>query len=395
MSEVTKKVVVLFLLVGSTFFSVQANESQGISFSPSLKANPVTTDFLKNSKIVPRFESRYIGLDGQANSANLFIVKVAMDFEHKILTNFHFYFDGGANFERGNSDSLFDNNLLRPESSLTFRRAEFVWSPVSKFQLIAGAVRMGDSEQNTDIMFGRGAFLGTKQVYLDGYNNYFWQLSALQAIPNSRNNSNRIDDVEQGNPQFFMEMLTAGYASNEDQLRVYGSIGHFAFDRLNNSLADRSRYIGNSVFVYSGIDNAEFIYSYQGWFSELGLDIEIGNFRIAPELERVQNTAAPRSNQGYGAEIEFGHIMGDSELRLIVNEFRMEADATVGALQSRSFGHVNHEGRALRIEYEDLKEELILGLGVSQMREIELNQLTQRDVITGAGLSIRKRYDFM
>lgn len=384
MRKATNKLLVLTLALGALSAHAQMGRSVRLDQKPLFKSK-----FFKNTRFSPAFESRYENLDGIANTGNRMRVNTFAEVDHNFSSTFRFHFEGGGSFATGNSDSLFNNSPVRSENLLLFRRAEFIWSPLDQIDILAGAIKARDFHYWS--VFGGSAYLGTKQVYHDKFKNFGWKLWAAQAIPSNRNESNRVDQVNDGTPQLFIENLELEYGDRN--YRFYSSFGHFAYNNLPNSVADHSRYIGNSVYVFGGVNNSEYIYSYQGWLQKYGFELEYGNWRVEPMVEMVENTAAPSNNTGITSEIELTRIMGDREITLRVNNFTMGADATVGTYQSSGYFWVNHTGQSAAIKYEDLADQFTFEVGAIQMKEIEENQLTERDEITRVYLRLRKQYD--
>lgn len=385
-----KKLKNLSTAIVLTSLSIVLNASATDTSEIYLDYDPKKS-FLQNSTIKPIFESKYITLDSKANRGNLFIAGIRVDFVHAFSDGLNFKFDGGGSFEKGNSDSLFDNSSIEPRSQLNFRKAEFSYKPISELTFKAGAISTRDFNQ--PILLSRGAFLGLKQEYSKKLKNFQIDLAAIQAIPNNRNYSSRLDEVNEGNPEFYYEVGSLSY-EKKDTFSIKGSLGHFAFDNLSNSVADYSRYIGNSVNVYDSNKNAEFIYSYQGWTQNLDLGVYLGaGFEMDLEFNSIENTAAPEKNKGEVYTYSLKKYYGDNKYTVGLTKFRTEADATVGFYQSRAFFYVNHEGESLNLQYENLRDGFEVKMFAAQMKEIEINQLEDRDEINSFVLVLRKTYE--
>ena len=346
-------------------------------------------DFFEQAKASAYFQTVYVDLDSKANKGNLFAFEVISDMTLSLSDKVNFRFEGGGSFEKGSSDSLFDNSPLVAENRLQLKRAEFKWDVNENISLMAGAINSKALGQHL-LLSHRGSLLGTKQTVRTKIGNLGVKLSATQAIPTNRNYSNKLDEVDEGNPEFFLESLNLQYGAPTNAL-VY-NVSHFAFNNLSNSAASYSRFIGNSTYVYDK-DNAEFIYSYQGWTQNIGYVFQNSSMLINPFANFVENTAAPENNKATVYGFKGTYLKGDKEYSLIATKFRAEADATVAYYQSKAFFHVNHEGQSLSLIYEDKTEGLMAKLVFGQMKEIEINQLNDRDESNAVVFLLRKNYD--
>lgn len=375
-----------FILNSSGIFAKVSHETSSLS-KTELKSQ---SELLKNTKLSSYFQTTYIDLDSMANKGNLFTVETVFDLEHQLSKNVDFRFEAGGAFEKGNSDSLFDNSPIEAQSRLLFKRAEFKWEPSSNIKLLAGSIYLQDFDQPI-LLSHRGSLLGTKQVinaYLADQLNI--EFSALQAIPNNSNFSNRLDQVDEGNPEFYLETLGLTYGDARNFLKLKAS--HYAFDNLSNSSAAVSRYIGNSTYVFDK-DNAEFIYSYQGWTQNISFQYENSSMIIKPFANFVENTAAPEKNKAHLFGLSGSYLKGDKMFTLIATTFRTEADAAVAYYQSKAFFHVNHTGESLSLVYNDNSENLMIKLVLGHMKEIDVNQLSSQDESHAAVLLFRKSYE--
>lgn len=356
---------------------------------------------LKKSEFEPIFESKYTTLNSRQNKGSLFALSLRMDMSYGISENLQFEFDGGASFEKGNSNSLFNNSPIEPSSQLVFRRAEFVYRPAREITFKAGAI--GTREVDQPILLGRGAFLGTKQQFVKEIDKFTFELSAMQTIPNNMNYSNRLDEVDEGDPRFYYEevKLTYGDVHEEDEKRfndgnfISAKLGHFAFDSLSNSVADYSRFIGNSVNTFSDRQgDSEFIFSYQGWSQKYSAQFKLTKYiRVTTDFGLIENTAAPIDNKGSYFRFKPIYNFGDVEYSLGYSNFEVERDATVGFYQPRSFFNVNHRGESYEFKYHDLRSDLVVQATYGRMNEININQIAQRDSMETFVLMIRKFYE--
>lgn len=344
--------------------------------------------FIEKSEFKAKFQSRYWNLDSKTNKGSLFSIGILGEFNHEISPNIKFEFDGGGSFEKGNTDSLFDNSPMRAQSRLILRKAEFIWKASENINLYTGAV--SNKDLTSRILLPYSSFLGVKEQVILENGNLKVEANALQSIPSNRNYSNRLDEVNEEDPRFFLESLKLRLGT--DANHISSRTSHFAFDHLSNSVAYFSGLIGNSTYMRSQ-NSADFVYSYQGWTQEFEANFEYHNFRFTPGAEFVRNTAVPVNNQAYLLRSKLTYIKGDKEYGVSLETFRSEKDATVAFYQSNRFYRANHVGQSLEFIYNDTKENLEISFLINQMKEIELNQLNEEDTINTAILTLRKNYE--
>lgn len=378
MAPAQKLTFLALLLLGPA--SLLAETSSQINTSSKTQFND--TDFSVN------FKSEYDSQTSKLNKANRFQIKIGAELSQKLNDTSRFDLEASINLEKGSSDSLFDNSEFKAENDISLKKAEFTWTPLSMIELKAGAISLKD--MNHSLLLGGGAFVGAKETLQYQANNLAIKLSALQSTPNNRNYSNRLEEVEEGNPIFYAESLNIKLGTKNNSIQ--STTSHFAFDNLSNSVASKSQFLGNSV---DRIDdkNAEFKYSYIGWAQRLEGKITISDFSFSPFAEYIKNDAAEKNNTASLLGLKATYSYGDKDFSVTTKNFRSEADASVGYYNSLNYGHNNRVGSNFGVEYLNNKTGVEISASYTNLNEIEANQLEVEDEDHIYSLILRKSYD--
>jgi len=360
----------------------------------AVSANSLSTEFttatdsMSGTDIKTYFSSEYVSQDSRQNSGTLFQVKMGMALSQEILSTLKFDLNASLNLQAGSSDSLFNNSEIAAKNGVSFNRAEFIWLPTKYTEVKAGALNLGDL--NHDLLLGSGAFVGVKETIQLNAGDFNLRASAFQAIPNNRNFSNKLEEIDEENPSFFLESININLGREE--LSVSSTTSHFAFANLSNSVAGQSLYLGNTIDSLDA-NNGEFVYSYIGWAQRLQGQIQYNAWTFAPFAEYVINDSAPVKNTAtlFGLKNTFSKI--DRDYSFILETFRSEADASVGFYNNLDYGHNNRTGSSVRFQYHSQKEDIDINLNFTQLKEIDKNQLDSQDEDQIIGITLRKSYD--
>lgn len=345
--------------------------------------NPVTDDLSMT------LNTQYLSQDSEVNKTNRFRTRAEFDFKKSIVKYLDFNLDAAISLETGNSDSLYQNaNEFEPTNAIILQRGEFTFSPFNFVALRAGAVKIDND--NHRLLIGRNVFLGAAEEFSYKYNEFSISAVAYQTSPRNVNYSNRLDSVEEGDPNFFMESLSLRYGNENDYLSA--SYSSYAFANLSNSVAGISYLHGNTVNLDDSA-SGEFVYSYIGNSTRVEGQMDSRYIKMKAFGEALVNNSAPKNNQGtlVGA-IGYYHI-GDHDIYLGYSNFKTEADATVAYYADPTFRRTNVEGTLTTVGYQNNKEGLSVEIGLVNSQEIlksDLSENSQEQIIQ---FSLRKVYD--
>ncbi len=358
--------------------------------TPSIQLNypDKTSTKLAGLKLKTNIGSSVISQNSLQNKANIMRLDMGVAVEQKLMQDIRFDFKAKAQLVKGSSDSLFNNNQLQSQSRLILGKAEIIWEPMNMIELKAGAISLGDFDYR--MLLGRGSFLGAKESLNYQVGNFSSSMFAFQSVPTNRNYSNRLDEVDEGMPAFYMEGIKLGYEG--DMIAVKASSAHFAFSNLSNSVAGASQYYGNTV---NAIDNtnAEFVYSYIGWANTAQISLKLNHWSFGALGEYVINQAAPTENQATRIG-PFALFYGkDSKYTMSVQQIRSEADASVAYYNTLTYGNNNTQGTHFMFKYENEKNQFDIEFTYRQVQEIRLNQLSELDSDEVVYLEFKKAYE--
>jgi len=260
-----------------------------------------------------------------------------LDSQYKLAPSVSFKLLGGALLETGTDRSLWLSEFS-PDQQVVLEEAKFVWQPLSYFNLHLGA--LNQREYDLPTLVSDSAFVGAREEFKVGLgDSRSLSLLSQQALPSNQTLSNRLGNVESGTPKFFFHRL--GLDLDGDLVALSAYAGLFEYSDLSEGVAQRSRFLGNSVLGVSA-NNATFLYSYKGHFYGGSLkwyineDIDIG---LKGHL--LENSDAPsrRSRARFG-ELSFHYHLATFS----VASFRLESDASVAFYNNKIMGHNNREG---------------------------------------------------
>jgi hypothetical protein len=274
-----------------------------------------------------RMEARVAGV-----GADLLTRRVLSDFAE-------FQLDAGVRLENGSHKAL-DVSEFAPNQQVLLHEGLLKIEPASFFELKIGGINQ--KSLNAPQLIDQVVFVGASEQLNAQVNDYEFFLLAQQLIPNNRNLSTRLGSIDEGTPRFLS--FTGGAHLGGDLLELELAATWFKFDRLSNSVADQSRYLGNSVRGVA-VDSAEFDYQFQGhhlraaltWFFS---DDQSLNF----DMQYLFNSKAPNGrNQGQYASLGLDGRRYLFEARY----FSLESDAAIAFYNTKLMGHTNRQGGAL------------------------------------------------
>ena len=353
----------------------------------------------KTDELTLKLKSQYLSQDSKISKTNRFQARLEVALTKEILPTLNFDFETAFNLESGQSDTLYRNaNEFEPDNNMVFRKGEFVWAPLDykglKAFAKAGALKL-ESDEGHDLLIGPNVFLGVSEHAEYSLGDFSARFAAYQTGPRNVNTSNRLDEVEEGDPRFFMESLTFVYGDDEEaENYVKYNYSQFAFSNLSNSVAGASYLFGNSINLQDE-ESGEFAYSYIGSTMGLSGNLRISSFGLGGRVEALTNDSAPENNEGslYGAYISY--YKGDSRYSFGVESFRTEADATVAYYANSIYRRTNVEGQKISIDYENKLSELELGFDWVRAKDINDSYLTDDSSEDIVVFFIRKSYEIL
>lgn len=336
------------------------------------------------------FQLKSAQVSGKLEEANIFGLSLGLDFSHQLSKLIAVKARGGASLETGESESVYTGRSFEAGNSLFLEEALVALSPIEAVRLELGAINQG--LHNNPLFLTNTPFVAVREIFSLPLDNWTLQLDMIQGIPSNYSLSKRLGNVEEGSSRFFNEKIRV--IAKGKSASMNASFGHFAFDRLNSSIAYNSRLLGNSVSGVGSVNN-KFRQGYAGWNGDLGFSYHKLSY-VEISLE-----SAFHSNERASAGKKLGYIIGpkistknlENNISFRFKSFKNEADSTVAFYSSKYTGQTNRKGLLAGLEVENKKMNLSYGADAYLTRPIEANPFQEKERIIK--LSLRKSYDFL
>jgi len=361
-----------FIILGLIYSSIQVSFAEG------------------PQSLIGLFKIDSSKVSGELNKANIFGLSLNLDFKHKLNQYIGINAHGGISLETGQSSEYVSGRSFKPKNSLNLKHGTIELTPLQFLKLELGALNQG--YHNNPLFLTNTPFLGAREVLSFSYKQWTFEFDMIQAIPSNYSLSQRLGSIDEGSSRFFNEKLRA--IGNGDALSLEFSLGLFAFDQLNSTIAYNSRLLGNSVSGVGPINN-KFTQSYKGQNTDLVLTYK--NFKYL----NLSAEAAAHINQNAAKGKSTGYIVGpvltsktfENQFKLKLKTFKNEADATVSFYSSKFTGQTNRKGVSAGLSVDNKKLELEYGLDTYFTKPIISNPFQESETILN--LSLRKSYDFL
>ena len=279
-------------------------------------------------------------VDSTKNKARVLSFALHNEFKYPVAPNLTGLLKGGLSLQTGSSESVF-NNDYQPNSGFYLAEGLLNYHPFAEYlQLDFGAINQG-RYQNPLLLSG-AAFLGSYQQVKLPINNFYMQLETQQSIATNSTHTSRIDNVKEGTPTLFLERASLGF--NGKQLNVTTHISYFSFANLSRSVANQSRFYGNTVIGTA--DNAMFAYDFAGFESGGKIELKLDTITFTIKGNYLFNDKAPDGkNEGFLLHFSARlNLASQIPLTLGFEKFRNEANTSPAYYNANVFGHNNVEG---------------------------------------------------
>lgn len=310
----------------------------------------------------------------QTRATGKFIYHITPEFWTRMIIN--------AAFDAGHTQTL--SGDLQPKNVLYPTELSANWKPWD-FMLLKGGVLSQSAVAGEEIdvnlyydsflLFDHQAFPGTQETFLLEQKNLKASLTFEQAVPTSTTLSTQAMSQEPL-PRFASETVRGEWGPVES-FSLAGWITHFSFFDLPSSVAEQSRWGGNTIY---GDQNAYFAYPFQGALVGLSATVK-PNSRVSTSFgaHYLQNFLAPdhanRGQLGYLAANY--HLNSKMDLLPLVDVFRLESDASPAFYNSFQDGHNNRVGQGAQVELRFKQWGFKIGFRYEQTTPIDYNPLQQ------------------
>jgi hypothetical protein len=303
----------------------------------------------EGSSLSSQFNMGATNLESDKNNAKLFGVGLIADYSWELNDSLIFDIAAGVSLEKGSSNTTRDNNEYEANNSLSLQEAKITYKPINQISLSVGALKQNYIE--APMLLSSSAFLGAREEISGKLSNIKLTIGAQQVIPNNKNTSERLGDVEEGNPAFYNEFIDI--RTDNKMINLGARVQHFAFDKLSSSVAEASHKMGNTPSGVKG--NNDFVSSFIGWHSAINGEVNINNnLSLNAKYNQLENTSADEKHNsasliGVGAKIS----ENDQNYFIGLESFNIESEAAVAFYNSKSYGHTNKKGQLISLGYEN------------------------------------------
>ncbi len=370
----------LMMAQGLALVSMPIIASESTSISNQSKKN-------KDTSVKISFGLGGVKADSTLNKASVMGVNIGALASHKLAENLSVNIAGGMNVQTGSSTTARENNIYKPGNSNYLKEAKITYTPFNILDLEAGVINQ--SELDAPLLVGNKGFIAAKEGFKYKVLDTKISTFAMQAIPNNRNLSQRIDVEEDGDPRFFTETLRI-----EQELFVGDitlSASHFAFSDISNAVAYESILLGNSG---SPINKGNGVLSndYQGWHLAAKYSANINkNIKVSTKFNHLTNSGASKDNTGYIAALGLDYTRDAHSYSVELANFKIESDAAVAYYNSSKYGLANKKGSKILVAYDNSQSNLGVSTEVIKNEVIKENIYQSDETIFI--LSLRKLYD--
>ncbi len=318
-----------------------------------------------------------------------------LKFRYRLIEDLDFLTLGNISAETGRSQDIFGDQ--EPGTGLYPRDVKLQYKPLDGlFRFEAGLISQG--KFNEPLFVSSLPFIGLSEEFNYRVSSFEFGLGAQQLIPTSYTQSNRVGEREEM-PQFQTQTVKAKW-NISDYNFIQGSVTHFSYDDLPAVVAFNSFIYGNTV-TNTDINNAEFIYGFDGFLNRLTFEQKLTNSLSAQvQWHTIKNNEAP-SDAGEAQALNFW-LANDFGRWIVAGHYKdyfIETDAVPSFYNSHRLGHNNRIGQTYRIDLESKDWGVIFRASYTEAdllqtatRRIDgLQQDDQRTIY----LSVETLYDFI
>jgi hypothetical protein len=326
------------------------------------------------------------GVESDQEEARVLGVDLAFSHQQRIDSDLELELDGGLYFESGSYQSILSLDEHAPDSDLRVKQAQLTWKPFFVTDLRAGLINQAWME--SPLLLGSVSFPTAYQQLFLYRGKLKFQLYTIytQSIPNNRNLSNRMGEIAEGTPSLMTESIGVKMWSEHVKFKLH--LTHFNFSNLSHATANKSQFLGNSVFGL--VDNSEYLYRFKGYNLMSKLEHPLfGEWSAVWHGEYLYNSQAPNGrNSGYLGSLGFS----DHKVKLQLGYYYNESDSSPAYYNDGQLGHNNMKGIITGLSIHKIKPNVDLHLNYYSRNEI-VDSPYQSDggMIT---LTMVRRYDF-
>ncbi len=318
-----------------------------------------------------------------------------LKFNYELVEGLQFKSRGNVNFQTGRTQDVFGDQ--EPSSGLYPRDFKIHYRPFEDYlDLEAGVISQG--KFNEPLFVSSLPFIGFSENFNYEVGAVTLRLGAQQMVPTSYTQSTRVSEREQV-PQFGTQTVAAKWMISRNNF-LDASVTHFSYKNLPSVVAFNSFIYGNTV-TNTDINNAEFIYGFDGFLNQVTFEQKITNSLSAQlQWNTIQNNKAPSdSGEAQSINLWLANDFGRWIVATHYKDYFIESDAVPSFYNSHYLGHNNRIGHSYRIDVESKKWGVIFSASYTKAnllqtanRRIDGLQQDNQQIFY---LSVETLYDFI
>jgi hypothetical protein len=314
---------------------------------PTLSHGKINTDF---DQVEKSLQAKLKGINANSAQAKAKVMRTELkiSFKHQLYESVEAKIEANAKLETGtNSSTVIDQ--YSPQNRVRAGDSYLKWDPLGFFFIKVGSL---DQTRYTPLLIHRSPYTAAQEELYYRYNkNYYFYLNLQQAIPNNDVLTERLAGLEEGTPTYLTQTL--GMKLDGDILSIRAFAKHFQFLDLSATVANQSRFIGNSISG-SGDLNSSFLYAFDGYYLFTDILFKAKPWEFGFWFHYLYNDEAPDNrNTGYF----WGPIFRYHPFGIGINLFENQSDSSPAFYANQAYPK-NTEGKDYYIEIGQDKNDL-------------------------------------
>lgn len=317
---------------------------------------------------------------GERGNQKLVSFGFDLDAKYKLTQSLRFEVNPVFNYHTGAIEVRESANTT--ENQITLKNAAVRWAPASSFQLKAGALNQGLT-QNSLLVGGNPFPAAQVQLKAGSAQDGFAASALLQAaMPTTTSLASQTEENETT-----PSLNTAAVRLQYNQQGAWGlaaKIGYFQWQNIPKMVAAKSATIGNSVNLINDSEGT-WLYDYKGQDAQLEGRLNLTWLIFQFGADYLKNESAPQNkNTAINTYLNTTLIANeDLHFLLNLNRFRIESDATIAYFSSSRYFNTNRNGYAIEGAFENSRAGYQVGLRFTEADSIYLNnwQLKERQIV--------------
>jgi len=295
-----------------------------------------------------------------ADSSQVYALKggmrIGVEAEGQITKTLKYHGIMNIFFEEGTHTAL-NNSSYATATTYGIEEANIKWVPGQFFEFRLG---VDSVEKDYSPLFIDAPSLGATQILkIADYDYFEFSLFSRQNVVSVNSTQSRTGSVGDKAAYYLLGGFKSTFVMNKSKLHF--NYNYFSYDKLSASLAEDSRFRGNTVFGTG--DSSSFTYKYKGHDFSLALELPYIIHNIKLYGEYLHNTNSKDKGILIGTKL---HLTNQYAIRL--DSFKNDPDTLPAISVSPSYGGTNREGQRLGLYFD--QEDSSLSINYYRMNTI-------------------------